>query len=97
MKEANMAKRNSLLVPDSAPQTAELEASRSEPSAAPKRRKASAERSHIGGYFDPNDPITEEFRILAVRSRRTQQDLLAEAIALVVEKYRTQERFGGAL
>jgi hypothetical protein len=90
-----MAKRSLLLTDPPADRGAELEAAAVAP--APKRRQANAGRSHIGGYFDPTDPIAEEFRILAVRSRRTQQDLLAEALELIVEKYRTQERFGETL
>jgi hypothetical protein len=54
---------------------------------APKRRNSNAGRMHIGGYFDPEDPIAEAFRVLSARSCRTQQDLLAEALELVVDKY----------
>ena len=57
------------------------------------RRGSNAGKYHLGGYFDPQDPTAEAFRILAAKTRRRQQDLLAEAIADLVAKYRAQDSF----
>jgi hypothetical protein len=61
--------------------------------------KASGKRPgkyHLGAYFDPADPTAEAFRVLAARTRRSHQDLLAEAIAELVAKYDAEKQFGGA-
>lgn len=49
---------------------------------------------HLGAYFDPEDPTAEAFRVLAARTRRSHQDLLAEAIAELVAKYDVDKQFG---
>lgn len=49
---------------------------------------------HLGAYFDPADPTAEAFRVLAARTRRSHQDLLAEAIAELVAKYDADKQFG---
>lgn len=51
---------------------------------------------HLGAYFDPADPTAEAFRVLAARTRRSHQDLLAEAIAELVAKYDADKQFGRA-
>ncbi|MCP4028166.1 MAG: hypothetical protein GY736_17925 [Sphingomonas sp.] len=50
----------------------------------------------MGAYFDPADPTAEAFRVLAARTRRSHQDLLAEAIAELVAKYDADKQFGRA-
>jgi hypothetical protein len=62
-----------------------------------KRRNSNAGRLHIGGYFDPEDPIAREFRMIATAERRSQQDLLAAALTKFVEDYRALKQFGGKL
>ena len=49
---------------------------------------------HLGAYFDVADPTAEAFRVLAARTRRSHQDLLAEAIAELVAKYASDKQFG---
>lgn len=61
-------------------------------SAAP-RRNSNAGKYHVGGYFSPDDPTAEAFRVLAAKTRRTQQDLLGEALADLVAKYDAQAKF----
>ncbi len=97
-----MAKRVSLLTPAVAPQVRR----ESEPNAMPlpaiPTPAASAARSsgkrpgkyHLGAYFDPTDPVAEAFRVLAARTRRSHQDLLAEAISELVAKYDADKQFG---
>lgn len=99
-----MAKRTSLLAPAMTPQ------SRSEPepddavTSPALPLPVSAARSggkrpgkyHLGAYFDPADPTAEAFRVLAARTRRSHQDLLAEAIGELVAKYEADKQFGRA-
>jgi len=69
------------------------------PAQAESAPKASGKRPgkyHLGAYFDPADPTAEAFRVLAARTRRSHQDLLAEAIAELVAKYDAEKQFGGA-
>ncbi len=97
-----MAKRSSLLGPAVAPQThRELEQTREPETAVPASAtpRAAGKRPgkyHLGAYFDPADPTAEAFRVLAARTRRSHQDLLAEAIAELVAKYDADKQFGRA-
>ena len=95
-----MAKRTSLLAPAIAPPLRpEAEQENAPAVSAPQ---ASAARSsgkrpgkyHLGAYFDPADPTAEAFRVLAARTRRSHQDLLAEAIGELVAKYEADKQFG---
>lgn len=94
-----MARRSSLLAP-AVPPRAKSESASSEPVASPSDARAprsSGQRSgkyHLGAYFDPADPTAEAFRVLAARTRRSHQDLLAEAIAELVAKYDADKQFG---
>lgn len=98
-----MARRSSLLAPAvAAKPKAEAEAevaaerhpapaqSGSEPRSSGKRPG----KYHLGAYFDPADPTAEAFRVLAARTRRSHQDLLAEAIGELVAKYDADKQFG---
>ena len=93
-----MAKRTSLLGP------AVASPSPREPEPDHQPAPASAARSsgkrpgkyHLGAYFDPADPTAEAFRVLAARTRRSHQDLLAEAISELVAKYDADKQFGRA-
>lgn len=51
---------------------------------------------HVGGYFDPSDPIVMSFQKLKVDLRRSQQDMLLEALADFVAKHRAASAFKGA-
>ena len=50
---------------------------------------------HVGGYFDPSDPVVMSFQKLKVDLRRSQQDMLLEALADFVAKHRAASAFGG--
>jgi hypothetical protein len=49
---------------------------------------------HIGGYFDPTDPTLIAFQKLRVDLRRSQQDMLLEALHDFVAKYQAESAFG---
>lgn len=96
-----MARRSSLLAP--AVSTKSKPEDSAEPQASPPRAEAAPRSSgqrpgkyHLGAYFDPADPTAEAFRVLAARTRRSHQDLLAEAIAELVAKYDADKQFGRA-
>ena len=57
------------------------------------RRSPNAGKYHLGGYFATDDPTAEAFRMLAAKTRRSQQELLAEAIADLVDKYDSAAKF----
>ena len=63
------------------------------PSAPVKRVNPNSGKYHLGGYYDPADPTIEAFRILATKTRRSQQELLLEAAADLVAKYEAQNAF----
>lgn len=42
---------------------------------------------HVGASYDENDDTVEAFRTLAFKSRRSQKDLLHEAMQLLVDKH----------
>ena len=94
-----MARRSSLLAPAVATKP-KPESVAAEPMAAPPENRVprpSGQRPgkyHLGAYFDPADPTAEAFRVLAARTRRSHQDLLAEAIAELVAKYDADKQFG---
>lgn len=97
-----MAKRTSLLGPAVAPQSRQqiepdnvpvAAASASLGSVAPSGGKRPG-KYHLGAYFEANDPTAEAFRVLAARTRRSHQDLLAEAISELVAKYDADKQFG---
>lgn len=99
-----MAKRTSLLAPAMTPQSRPEAEADNPPAVATPAPPASGARSsgkrpgkyHLGAYFDPADPTAEAFRVLAARTRRSHQDLLAEAISELVAKYDADRKFGRA-
>ena len=94
-----MARRSSLLAP-AVPTKSKLESATPERVAsssderAPRSSGQRPGKYHLGAYFDPADPTAEAFRVLAARTRRSHQDLLAEAIAELVAKYDADKQFG---
>jgi hypothetical protein len=50
---------------------------------------------HVGGYFDPLDPIVMAFQKLKVDLRRSQQDMLLEALRDFVAKHEAAHAFLG--
>jgi len=94
-----MARRSSLLAPavvtKAKPESAAPERVTSPLDArAPRSSGQRPGKYHLGAYFDPADPTAEAFRVLAARTRRSHQDLLAEAIAELVAKYDADKQFG---
>lgn len=94
-----MARRSSLLapaIPEKPNQEAVAESRPSPPLEQPVAGKGGRRpgKYHLGAYFDPADPTAEAFRVLAARTRRSHQDLLAEAIAELVAKYDANQQFG---
>ncbi|WP_425441968.1 ribbon-helix-helix domain-containing protein [Sphingomonas dokdonensis] len=91
-----MAKRTSLLGPAVAsPSPREPEPDHQPaPSSAARSSGKRPGKYHLGAYFDPADPTAEAFRVLAARTRRSHQDLLAEAISELVAKYDADKQFG---
>ena len=96
-----MARRSSLLAPAVAtkPKSESVASERVAFPPAERAPRSSGQRPgkyHLGAYFDPADPTAEAFRVLAARTRRSHQDLLAEAIAELVAKYEADKQFGRA-
>jgi hypothetical protein len=62
----------------------------------PKAASASSRHAklHVGGYFDPRDPILVAFQKLKVDLRRSQQDMLLEALRDFVAKQEAARAFG---
>jgi hypothetical protein len=48
---------------------------------------------HIGGYFDPNDPLVIAFQKLKIDLRRSQQEMLLDAIRDYVAKHEAGKAF----
>lgn len=48
---------------------------------------------HVGGYFEPSDPIVVAFQKLKIDLRRTQQDMLSEALRDFVAKQEAARAF----
>jgi hypothetical protein len=48
---------------------------------------------HIGGYFDPDDATLIAFQKLRIDLRRSQQDMLFEALRDFVAKYQAESAF----
>ena len=96
-----MARRSSLLAPAVTPKAAAESASSEHIASlsevrAPRSGGQRPGKYHLGAYFDHADPTAEAFRVLAARTRRSHQDLLAEAIAELVAKYEADKQFGRA-
>lgn len=94
-----MARRSSLLAPAIPGKPNQEAVAESRPSPLPEQPAARSSgrrpgKYHLGAYFDPADPTAEAFRVLAARTRRSHQDLLAEAIAELVAKYDANQQFG---
>ena len=48
---------------------------------------------HIGGYFDPDEPIIVAFQKLKVDLRKSQQEMLLEALRDFVAKQQAERAF----
>lgn len=65
------------------------EAPRPPSSVKPSRRA----KLHIGGYYEPSDPIVISFQKLGIDLRKTQQEMLLEAISDFVAKHEASRAF----
>ena len=68
------------------------------PSAEPRAASVKPSRLaklHVGGYFDPADPVVMQFQKLKVDLRRSQQDMLLEALSDFVAKHQAASAFRG--
>lgn len=80
------AERPSLVV-------ANLEAEMERPEQATATRPSRVAKIHIGGYFEPNDVTIMAFQKLKVDLRRSQQDMLLEALHDFVAKHEAASAF----
>jgi hypothetical protein len=56
-------------------------------------RPSRVAKLHIGGYFEPNEPTVMAFQKLKVDLRRSQQDMLLEALRDFVDKHEAANAF----
>jgi hypothetical protein len=62
---------------------------------APMTKPSRLAKLHVGGYFDPIDPTVMAFQKLKVDLRRSQQDMLLEALRDFVAKHEAAQAFRG--
>ncbi len=62
-------------------------------SPAPATKPSRVSKLHIGGYFDPTDATLMAFQKLKVDLRRSQQDMLLEALRDFVAKHEAAQAF----
>jgi hypothetical protein len=66
------------------------------PASAPEitiTRPSRIAKLHIGGYFEPGDPTVMAFQKLKIDLRRSQQDMLLEALRDFVAKHEAESAF----
>jgi phage-related protein len=56
-------------------------------------RPSRVSKLHIGGYFEPTEPTVMAFQKLKVDLRRSQQDMLLEALRDFVAKHEAEKAF----
>ena len=56
-------------------------------------RPSRVAKLHIGGYFEPTDPTLIAFQKLKIDLRRSQQDMLLEALRDFVAKHEAANAF----
>lgn len=61
----------------------------------PTPKPSRVAKLHVGGYFDPIDPTVMAFQKLKVDLRRSQQDMLLEALRDFVAKHEAAQAFRG--
>ena len=61
--------------------------------AAPSTKPSRIAKLHIGGYYSPDDPIIVAFQKLGIDLRRSQQEMLLEAVRDFVSKYEASRAF----
>jgi hypothetical protein len=78
-------------VPDAAPEPSVPVETVAARTSTPKPSRVA--KLHVGGYFDPIDPIVMAFQKLKVDLRRSQQDMLMEALRDFVAKHEAARAF----
>ena len=66
---------------------------RPHPSVHPLFKPSRIAKLHVGGYYYPDDPIIVAFQKLGIDLRRSQQDMLLEAVRDFVAKYEATHAF----
>ena len=76
---------------------ANVESSEARPETAPKGassvKPSRRSKLHIGGYYDPDDPTVVAFQKLGIDLRKTQQEMLQEALRDFVAKHEAARAF----
>lgn len=60
---------------------------------APSTKPSRIAKLHIGGYYSPDDPIIVAFQKLGIDLRRSQQEMLLEAVRDFVSKHEASRAF----
>jgi hypothetical protein len=78
------------------PDSSHLHVAAPEPASKPssKIKPSRIAKIHVGGYYYPDDPTINAFQKLGIDLRRTQQDMLQEAIRDFVAKHDALRAFG---
>lgn len=60
---------------------------------APSTKPSRIAKLHLGGYYSPDDPTIVAFQKLGIDLRRSQQEMLLEAVRDFVSKYEASRAF----
>lgn len=63
------------------------------PQPASRVKPSRRDKLHIGGYYEPGEPIIVAFQKLGIDLRATQQEMLLEAITDFVAKHQAASAF----
>ena len=63
------------------------------PQPATRVKPSRRDKLHIGGYYEPGEPIIVAFQKLGIDLRMTQQDMLLEAVTDFVAKHQAASAF----
>jgi hypothetical protein len=87
--------RRSILTPARSERAAPAVEPEPIPPEEPRRgtRTSRLSKLHIGGYFDPDDATVIAFQKLRIDLRRSQQEMLLEALRDFVAKYQVENAF----
>ena len=65
----------------------------SAPKLAPSVKPSRIAKLHLGGYYDPNEPSIIAFQKLGIDLRKSQQEMLLEAVRDFVAKHEASRAF----
>jgi len=63
------------------------------PKLAPSVKPSRIAKLHLGGYYDPNEPSIIAFQKLGIDLRKSQQEMLLEAVRDFVAKHEASRAF----